>query len=123
MHLVYLVPLSFSVQSDDDHGRVGEEALAVKRQIFPFPRHIQHVPVCLCKAGKKRGMQSENLIKGFHTCIITHSWAMTNAQMKPKAPTGRFDLRGEEANWSLITTGNWLDIRAFLFKVLFSVKS
>lgn len=53
-HAVYLVPLSFSVQSDDDHGGVGEEALAVKRQIFPFPRHIQHVPVCVCKAGEKK---------------------------------------------------------------------
>lgn len=40
----YLVPESLSVQGDDDHGGVGEEALVVERQIFSFPRHIQHVP-------------------------------------------------------------------------------
>lgn len=40
----YLVPEPFPIQSDDDHGRVGEEALVVERQISPLPRHVQHVP-------------------------------------------------------------------------------
>lgn len=42
--LGYLVPDPLSVQGDDDHGGVGEEALAVERQVFPLPRHIKHVP-------------------------------------------------------------------------------
>lgn len=44
MTSIYLVPESFSVQGDDDHGRVGEEAPIVEGQVFPLPRHIQHVP-------------------------------------------------------------------------------
>lgn len=41
--LKYLVPESLPVQGHDDHGRVGEEALVVEGQVFPLPRHIQHV--------------------------------------------------------------------------------
>lgn len=52
----YLVPDPLSVQGDDDHGRVGEEALAVERQVFPLPRHVKHVPTSqinsqICKHG------------------------------------------------------------------------
>lgn len=52
----YLVPDSVSVQGDDDHGRVGQEALVVEGQVLPLPRHIQHVPTSqrngqICVAG------------------------------------------------------------------------
>lgn len=43
--LKYLVPESLPVQGHNDHRRVRQEALVVEGQVFPLPRHIQHVPV------------------------------------------------------------------------------
>ena len=39
----YLVPESLPVQGDEDHGGVGEEALAVEGQVLLLPGDVQHV--------------------------------------------------------------------------------
>lgn len=40
----HLVPLSLSVQCDDDHGWVHQVTITVEGEVIIFPGYIQHVP-------------------------------------------------------------------------------
>lgn len=41
----YLIPLSPTVQSDYNHGRVDQISITVEGKVCVLPRHVQHMPV------------------------------------------------------------------------------
>lgn len=88
----YLVPEPLPVQSDDDHGGVGEEALAVERQISPFPRHVHHVPATHTVKGKRRApsrnFQFYITEESAYPCKQRNTRHHRFLIKKPKAPPG-----------------------------------
>lgn len=90
----YLVPESLPIQSNDDHGRIREEALVIEWQVFPFPRHIQHVPAnhknfLTLTYGESfvYRLQSRNSQEFAYSCTQVQT-NNDNIPIKPKAPPG-----------------------------------
>ena len=44
LRAAHLVPLSLSVQGDDDHGRIHQVTVTVEGEVIVFPGDVQHVP-------------------------------------------------------------------------------